>query len=305
MNTSNHEAYRIKDFIQFHNESSQADNIVIQLKTYLELANKNSKREKELACLLYSLTYSVPSTIVLLEKFKEFINNPNVFWQNYKSKLIFQSDRKYIKINNAFNRAFFDFYAKKVFDYLDNKQEIDIEDAVNKIEKVFFFKRFSAFLFLEVYCCLFDKKTINIKLDWKNGSTVTSGILNVLGQDGLADEWDKKHNLKMNFKYFDILAQELLTKVTYGKEMAILETNLCAYRKLFKGSRYVGYYADRVLEELYKTINNFPEHAEALSLLFNARELVIPIKYLGEKNNWVKIRKEMKKRYLQTGDWRW
>ena len=56
MNTTKKEVYRIEDFIKFHNESSIADNIVIQLKEFLKLSGKNTKKDKELACLFYSLT---------------------------------------------------------------------------------------------------------------------------------------------------------------------------------------------------------------------------------------------------------
>lgn len=305
MSTTNQEAFRIQDFINFHNESCLADTIVQPLYEYLKIAGWDEERLLEEAVLLYSLTYSVPTTIVILCKLDELNKNPKEFWNKYKKKLLFQSDRKYVKINDRFIGGYFDFKKQDIFGKLRDKTFVDLEKAVEMVEKCYSYGRFSAFLFLETYGTIFNCEFLNNKLDWKNGSTVTSGMFNVLGQDDKANEWDKHHKIPINTEYFDKIANYLLDKVTIGKKLAILETNLCAYRKLFKGSRYIGYYSDRVLEELYYTIEQFPEHKKELELLFLAREVVIPEKYLGEKHEWTGIRKELKKHYLKTGDWRW
>ena len=294
---------RIQDFINFHNKSCIADTIVEQLKEYCNLMNYNDKN-RETVVLLYSLTYSIPSTIIIMNKMQDLLNNPNKFWEENKQKLIFQSDRKYVKINNAFIKSFLEF-DKNIFLKLKGKNNIDVKKTVEEIEKNYFFSRFSAFLFLETYCCMFNKETYNNHLDWQNGATVTSGMFNVLGYDNYADLWDKEHKIKIDIDYFDKVANELLKRVQNGKNLFVLETNLCAYRKLFKGTRYLGYYTDRILEELYKTIKNYPEHKSELNYLFLSREYTIPKKYLGEKNNWIGIRKELKKYYLKNGVWEW
>lgn len=304
MNTTKKEvSNRVRDFIWFHEESCKADTIVEPLKWYLEYKHF-SKELKEKAVLLYSLTYSVPSTIVILDKIDEFEKDPDGFWERNKEKLIFQSDRKYVKIDNAFVRAYFDFIKNGIFKEFDKYEAIDIEKAVKTICKSYFFARFSAFLFIETYSVVFDKRVDGFKIDWKNGSTVTSGLLNVVGRDDEANLWDKKRVLVVGEDFLDKVLGELLKIASTGKNASIMETNLCAYRKLFKGSRYLGYYSDRVLEELNKTIKNFPE-CEDLKLLFKAREEVIPKKYLGEKKGWNGIRKELKKLYIEKGIWKW
>lgn len=305
MSTTNQEAYRIDDFVEFHNESCLADTIVEPMVKFLELSGMNSQELKEEAVLIYSLTYSVPTTIVILCKLNELNTNPKEFWQKYRSKLLFQSDRKYVKMNNRFINGYFDFKKSGIFELLRNKEIIDLSKTVKLIEQCYSFGRFSAFLFLETYGAMFNKEFVNNQLDWIDGATVTSGLLNVLGRDKEANIWDKTHQLDFNPLIFDKFANYLLDKVSIGKKLAILETNLCAYRKLFKGTRYIGYYSDRVLEELYYTIEQFPEHKKELEILFVAREMIIPDKYLGEKHGWTGIRTELKKHYLKTGDWRW
>lgn len=303
MSTTKREACRIGDFVKFHNESCLADTIVEPLRVYLSLSGNDNEEAKKEAVLLYSLTYSVPTTIVLMKKLPELKANPQEFWKKYKSRLLFQSDRKYVKMNDRFAQAYSEFWHNGVFESL--KKTNDLAEAVTVVENCYGFGRFSAFLFLETYGVIFGKTFTNNKLDWKNGATVTSGLFNVLGLDEQADDWDKRHKLWCKPETLDQIANEILGCVTRGKELAILETNLCAYRKLFKGSRYIGYYSDRVLDELHYSLKTFPECAKELNLLFTAREKVIPDKYLGEKHGWTGIRKELKKFYLKNGDWQW
>lgn len=295
---------RIDDFIVFHNKSCTADSIVLPLKKYCEL-KEYSKRELEQVNIFYALTYCTASTIILMNKFDELKKNPEDFWKNNKNTLLFQSDRKYVKMNDMFVSAWQDFAEKHIFEQLDKQDVIDVEQAIKIVQGVKYFGRFSAFLFLECYCCLFDKACKNNKLDWQNGNTVTSGMFNVLGEDEKADLWDKEHKLKIDSELFDKYANDFLEQVELGKELAVLETNLCAYRKLFKKSRYIGYYSDRVLEESYQVFNNYPAYKSELKLLFKAREMVIAPEFLGEKNGWNGIRPELKKFYIQTGSWDW
>lgn len=292
------------DFIRFHDISCSADSIVLPLKEFCKLKNYN-KIQLQYVCLIYSLTYCVASTIVIMNKMDEFFEDPYKFWEENKEYLVFQSDRRWVKFNNLFCSSFFDFMEKKIFDYLECKIEIDVFEFVNLVEGVKYFGRFSAFLFLEIYCCLFDKVCINNKLDWKKGLTVTSGILNVMGEDCKADLWDKSHNVEIDVCLFDKYANGLLDDVSFGKSLPVLETNLCAYRKLFKKSRYVGYYSDRVLEECLRVFGHYNQYDEDLKLIFKSREIVIDSRFLGEKNNWFGVRKELKKFYIKYGRWDW
>lgn len=64
------------------------------------------------------------------------------------------------------------------------------------------------------------------------------------------------------------------------------ETCLCDYNTMCKGGYYVGHDIDQMMTGLT------PD-----SVFWRAREAVFSPKYLGEKNGWVGVRKEMKKRY--------
>jgi len=73
---------------------------------------------------------------------------------------------------------------------------------------------------------------------------------------------------------------------------------LCAYRKFFKGSRYNGYYLDRMLEEVIYMKKYYPNVSEQI---FEIRKRNFDKKYLGELNGWNGIRKECKKLYRDYG----
>lgn len=67
-----------------------------------------------------------------------------------------------------------------------------------------------------------------------------------------------------------------------------LETALCDFNSLYKGSYYVGHDIDMMMLQL-------PEGAA----LWQARRSVIPSQYLGEINGWKGVRKELKTYYKE------
>ncbi len=79
-----------------------------------------------------------------------------------------------------------------------------------------------------------------------------------------------------------------------------LETSLCAYKKLFFKTRYVGYYIDRQLEELVKMQKLAPIGAD-WNLLWHFRPEHFDHRAVGELNDWRGIRKERMGYFLATG----
>ena len=80
-----------------------------------------------------------------------------------------------------------------------------------------------------------------------------------------------------------------------------LETSLCAYEKMFRGTRYNGYYADRMLQETLKMMRT-PNLRDDCEEVLTARAVAIPQQYLGEIGGWNGIRKELKKYYKEQGN---
>ena len=277
----------------------------MQLKAYADVRNLGTDL-REWLVLFYGLSYSVPTSIVCLEHLEELLNDPEAFWEKFKPRLIFQSDRRWVKFNNRFVPSFKDFVRKGIFRQLRGRESLDLENALGVIQGVSYFARFAAFLTLEAYCFMFQRQTFNDSLDWRHGDTATSGMLNVLGLDSEANEFDKtgilKRPVSLLDKYLGYIQEQI--PLRDGRSVLFVETNLCAYRKLFKGTRYAGYYVDRVQDELERTLAAFQEHSAALNTLYDARAASLPVSSLGELNGWHGIQKPLCKHYLRTGEWR-
>ena len=295
---------RVSEVIEFHRYCCWNDSIVMQLKAYADVRGLNVE-QREWLVLFYGLSYCVPTAIVCLEHLPEILRNPEAFWRKYKDRLIFQSDRRWVKFNDRFAPSFVDFVKKGILRQLRGSGAVDLERALGLIQSVSYFARFAAFLTLEAYCFMFQRPTINDSLDWKHGDTATSGMLNVLCLDNEANEFDRTGVLTQSVKMLDHALQYIQSKIPPqdGRSVLFVETNLCAYRKLFKGTRYVGYYVDRVQGELELMLRNFPEHRAELNALFDARAAAMPVHTLGELNGWHGIRKHLCKHYIQTGRW--
>lgn len=300
--------YRVEEYINYHINGDSGCNTKV-LKCWADVNNLNEQERFDLS-YFFSITYSIISAIIIFKEKEIILNNIDNWVEKNKNKLIFQSDRKYVKMKDQFNKCIY-FYKnnlinKDVFSNEIINKKIDIKNALKKIQSWYLFGRFSAYLFLETFICLKDLNFENTSIDWLNGSTVTSGILNVFGLDNSANYFDKNNKLPKNIdcvkldELLNFLSKEIILKGG-NNNITYIETSLCAYRKFFKGTRYNGYYLDRMLEELYtiKNINN--NYKDEINKLFDIRKSLFNKKCLGELNNWKGIRKEAKKIYKEKG----
>ena len=105
---------RVKEFVEFHSYCCWNDSIVAQLKTYADLRNLSAE-QREWLVLFYGLSYSIPSAIVCFENLQQIKTAPQQFWNENKTRLIFQSDRRWVKFNNQFVKSVIDFKQKRIF----------------------------------------------------------------------------------------------------------------------------------------------------------------------------------------------
>lgn len=293
---------RLNEFVDYHIHGDGECNGIV-LKHYASVHKLSADAKVDLA-YMFSITYCVESAIVLLEDEEAVLADVDAWVRDNKDKLIFQSDRKYIRMKDAFNKC--------LCFYRDNRDEIrkigklesiDLEQWIPIVEKWSYFGRFSAYLFLETISQLFDCDILNAKMEWENGATATSGLMNLYCYDEAANLFDKERKLREPLTKEAL--QEMIEPVLYDIEknggnsnITMVETSLCAYRKFFKGSRYNGYYLDRMLEEIYAMQANFPhESAELMEI----RKRCFDHRYLGEIGGWRGIRKECKKLYKDHG----
>lgn len=299
---------RMAEFVKYHIEGDgECNNVVLKAwaeKHGLEL------QDRYVLAFLFSVTYCVESAIALFyARRKEGSLTPKTVAE-LKPKMIFQSDRKYMRMKDNFEKCVNHFEssnsdAKKFLLNVSDNGKIKLQKAIKYVQSWVMYGRFASFLFLETFIELTGIKSDNTTIDWKNGDTATSGLLNVYGLDNFADAFDKKGILGVSYSNLNTMLGKVLHMIEQNGgnvNVTEVETSLCAYRKFYKGSRYNGYYLDRMLEEINAMKNDFPDiSAELLEI----RAKSCNIRFLGELGNWCGIRREMKHFYLNEGKINW
>ena len=294
---------RIAEFCIYHRDGDGECNNVV-LKKWAQINCKDNQDLYELA-YFFAITYCVGSAIILFRDKKQVLSQTSAWIAENKQNLVFQSDRKYIRMKDSFERCLNQFkrigsvdaFLEKVMD----KGIISLKKAIPYVSSWELFGRFSAFLFLETFVELTGIGIENTTIVWKQGNTATSGLLNVYGFDEQANTFDRTGKLLLPPETMDKMLEGLTGHIARSGgniNVTEIETSLCAYRKLYKGSRYNGFYLDRMLEEIYFIGQKHPEIAQEL---LEIRKQSFNEKYLGEISGWRGVRKNMKKLYLETG----
>lgn len=282
------------------------------LGAYAEAMNYTLPRKISLS-FLYSTCYNVP-TAVLLDQVLGPISawshaSIQDVWDKYKQNLIFQTDRKWVKIANQFVDLCTDFleqmfpFSRYIKPHIHSFD--DMYDAFSQLKNQ---GRVSTYIFIDgLIATGVMEPCMPKRFDWNNGQTCTEGMLHALLLDDEVAVFDKgKHKLSKQLieeldAKLEVLTAELRAEGWDEEHVCDYESNLCAYRKYFKGTMYHGYYLDRQLEELGKLRERLPEWENTWAHLFQLRKAVYPKSLLGELNDWSGIRKYKMKDFLKTG----
>lgn len=291
-------AERLEEFCIYHRDGDGECNAIL-LKEYADANGLKAKDRFDLA-YFFSITYCCESGVIL------FLNRGMDLYA-LKGDMIFQSDRKYVRMKDYFERLIYQ-WQNSLSHYDTTKWfengVLSLEKAIKDVEKWYMFGRFSAFLFLETYATLMNTPVANTTIDWEHGDTATSGLLNLFGHDEFAADFDRKGILQVPVDKMDGYLKKTAENVKLSggdPNTTKIETSLCAYRKFYKGTRYNGYYLDRMLEELVWYRRERPQYIRVTEELYSIRKTVFDSDLLGELHGWNGIRKENKKLYKEYG----
>lgn len=264
--------------------------------------NKLSTEARLWAAFLYGMSYSCTTTMRFMMEFpmvKDVSPRPiKQFWDDYKESLWFQPDKKYLKNNDQVVPAIKCLYKLShgnLKKYLMPLLKQGFDPTYKEILKNWkYFGPHGAYLFFDaVYGLCPELYSDPEDLDWKNcGKTVPEGMAHLLGLDEQA-----LHKEPFDFIRFGKNVTMLSEK--FGQPKVIVESTLCAFRKLFKGTRYVGYYADRQLAECNATAFVL-NHNYGIDI-WDYRAKSIPHHMRGEELEWNGIRKQKCKDFLNLG----
>ena len=307
--TSSEERWRLlKQYIR----NGYMDTDTHLLGGYAEALAMSVPRRVTLA-FLYSTCYNVPTACFLYDLLGpiKYWNRKQLqdYWDEFSQGMIFQTDRKWVKIANQFVDLCMDFrdkmypYKEGIAPYLYSFDAV--YDEFTKLKNQ---GRVSAYIFIDGLIATGVMPACMPKsFDWNNGQTCTEGMLHALGMDDVVEHFDKgKHKLKPEIlttldEQLTRLVRELRAEGLPADYVCDYESNLCAYRKYFKGTMYRGYYLDRQLEELRKVQKSLPSWYNLWEDLFQLRKEIYPADLLGEIGGWNGVRKDKMKQFLQEG----
>ena len=168
----------------------------------------------------YTMTYHIPSALAMLLEGERDIK-----------RLQFRTDRRYVRCNGAFPRLLAELQPSKAV-FLSRCKTTT--EAYKEVRSWYFFGRYAAYLFLEVYINAFKPNWVDdLMPDWEPDENYTRGAVSIVESDDKA-ELDKFINRARKDAEDNVFA---------------LETSLCSVAKFIKGTRWNGYYTERMLKE--------------------------------------------------------
>ena len=206
------------EYIAYHNQGDAGaeERMIASLCRHFTLSGWDAFR----FIYFYTMTYHIPSALSMLIDGERDIK-----------RLKFRTDRRYVRCNGAYSRLLQELTQDKYDRLLVVKTT---QEAYNEVSGWFFFGRYAAYLFLEVYCNVFRPGwEDNITYGWEPDENYTKGAVSIVRSNERA-VLDKFLNQAR--------------KDTRDNAFAI-ETSLCAVAKFDKGTRWNGFYTERMLEE--------------------------------------------------------
>lgn len=253
---------------------------------------------------LFGMSYSCTTVMRFIHEFPTLQEvkpkKLKQFWFDNKESLWFQTDKRYLKNNDQVVPAIKSLYqlsGGNLEEYLVPLLNQGFDTVYKEILKNWkYFGPSGAYLFFDtVYGLCPDLYSDPTQLDWKNcGKTVPEGMAHLLGLDEQALH-KEPYDIERYNKNVDMLAKR------FQQPKVHVESILCMFRKLFKGTRYVGYYADRQMVECKFADRSLSE--ECGINVWEYRHQTIPERMRGENNDWEEegIRKQKCKDFLSLG----
>lgn len=174
----------------------------------------------------YSVAYNVPDALDMLCGFKA-----------RKEQINFRTDRRYVRCGDNYARLMAGLVREKM-DALDACR--DTQEAYDEVRGWYFFGRYAAFLFLEVWCNIVHppwEREDTVRLDWNPRENYTKGaeIVTRSSDRAILDRFIERAKRDCRANKFQ------------------LETSLCAVEKIRKGTRTETSYTERLIANVRGT----------------------------------------------------
>lgn len=268
-------------YTEYHNQSLLAKDIdpsVLCLKYLADRYELNTEQRYWIS-FLYGTNYCATTTFYIYNEFPDYqmvnLSRLKMWWREKKDKLIFQTDRRRIKSNDQFIDSFISYRSlvrgnQQNYFFSSHWQQI-----YNKIEKIKYFGRFSLFNYLDVLNQITDITLKPKYLNMLEAESCRNGLCFAIDRpDLIKKNITKKEATYLHNKFLEVFD-------AHEGNIFQVETTLCAYKKYRYGKRYVGYYIDRLFNEIKQMETDIPEGV-AWEVLWDFRRETFDKKYLKE-----------------------
>lgn len=252
---------------------------------------------------LYAVTYCGPTVFYAYNEFPDWENvDPGRlerWWHANRERLLFQTDRRWVRSRNQFCAvvaSYTDWVRKHAstqelrFRQLAGATREETYDRVfREAGRIFQFGRYALFLYTEAVHVVTGLPMEPTGLDLANAESSRNGLCYALGRDDLITGKETGRTslppgaIQDLQSAFGVVLARVRAEDPPGLRSTVwnVETSLCAYKKLKRGQRYLGYYLDRQAQEIQQMKANVREGVD-WSVLWDFRRETFQNRWLAE-----------------------
>lgn len=294
----------LKLFVDFCNNSITAHDVDPALEYMNYMVDRMEMNDEQVLwlCFLYGLTYQLPTAYVIWNEFPdlELVDEDRLtkWFTKNKSRLPFQQDK--VKCKKDMVRTILSYQSvvngsqKQYFDTLLNSDnpQVNFDRMWSPLKSVYAFGRFSTWNQCQAlkHVAGYNVEPTTLMLGESDSISFTDGLAYAYGLtekvtqriiDVTTGKKKKVYYKWSNDEKLDMEKSCAVLKKSLGIDNFQLETLACAFKKIWRtnDSRYVGYYNDRIADDIRKTSEQGWDGVD-WQLLWDAREECVPKKYL-------------------------
>lgn len=292
-----------KDFCQNSKNACDIDPAIHYMNYIIDRMEMNEEQVLWL-CFLYAVTYQLPTAWVIWNEYPdlELADIPRLekWWtKETQQRLPFQQDK--MKQRKDFVKTVSSYQSivrnsqKDYFDSLlsSDSPQINFERMWSPLKSISYFGRFSTWNWCQAlkHVAGYNVEPTNLMLGEADSISFTDGLAYAFGYTDRVTKKFIDFQGKKKKEYYKWSVDEKLEMenacALLKKDMKLdnfqLETLACAFKKIWRkhNSRYVGYYNDRIAEDIRKTASHGWNGID-WKLLWDAREACVPKKYLHD-----------------------
>ena len=294
----------LKMFVDFCKNSIAAHDVDPALEYMNYMIDRMELNNEQILwlCFLYGVTYQLPSAYLIWNEYPDLelagIERMKEWWSKHQKDIPFQTDKmkqrkdtvktiaSYQQLVGKSQKAYFD----KLLSSKD--PQVNFDRLWSPLKSISYFGRFSIWNWTQAlkHVAGYNIEPTILMLGESDSISFTDGLAYAFGltekvtQKVIDPSTGKKKKIYYKWSEEEKIDMEnscAILKKSLGLDNFQLETLACAYKKIWRthDSRYVGYYNDRIADDIRNTSGHGWNGVD-WQLLWDARKECVPSKYL-------------------------